>query len=148
MTQKIAIFTFGMLLAGVSYGMEVSIALNKSKLNIGEPLVINVGFSTNQKINSLPNHKLLVDGKNVLDVNPLAKFCMQNFVKKNSSASYDLIFLINAQKDLFFNKEGKYSIKLEFKNQQIEESIEVKAPGKEELGHDLLSYAPLYPQTC
>lgn len=124
MLKRIFICCF-YILAFKVVAIEALLEVNKKEILIGEPLVINVTFKNTKAMKTLPTHKLFLNGKEVIKINPLSLYYLGEFVIKNNSISYNLLFLIDNKKEFFFNKQGESSIILEYKKQKVIKTFKV-----------------------
>jgi hypothetical protein len=102
-------------------------SLSKDAIYTGEPVSVTLAFVD---VKDIPEHKLSVNGADILVSDPMAGFFVENAVHVNRDGkqvlSYSLPMLLDEKGGLLFKKPGEYSVVLVVSDKSVEKKIIVK----------------------
>lgn len=132
--MKINLLPLIMLSAGVLVaGESANLSLSKDAIYPGEPVSVTIGFVD---VKDAPEHKLSVNGADILVSDLAAGFFVENAIHVNRDGkqvlSYSLPMLLDEKGGLLFKKTGAYSVSLIVADKSVEKKIIVKDVPAEE----------------
>lgn len=122
--QKIKLCFVFLFLSLSSFGQ---MSLSKEAIYVGEPLFVTVTFIG---MKNIPEHKLIVNGNDILSSDPMAGFFIENAVNVNQGGKetlcYTIALLLDEKGGFLFKDAGDYIITLDISGKKTEKKLLVK----------------------
>jgi hypothetical protein len=110
------------------FSADYELLVNREQIFVGEPLTLTVKF-VSPKDDKQPEHKILVNGKDIFESDPISGYFLENSVVKKEGGktiiAYELLVFLDADGHFIFNVEGDYKILLTVGDKSIEKTIKV-----------------------